>query len=776
MPSFLKDLRRRSVRSFRSSDRSSNDQNGSGTSIPTSKSSSTLSSVYQQQTTPPPSLPSENSFTSSKLVNGGPTPVPPLPVRPITTNGHRNSSYGGNGMTSPPPLPPRYQPTSPFAPRITSIENRAKVHQKIVLISGTIGDPDSKALDGHVTLHCEKESFPPTTWFVSESHFKCLVVLEPGVNLLRLDFTSPKISGSSSSIPAHSSWIELFYLPLNSVPPLHLAIILGRDSPGTYDAVPERVEREGNGLDTAVRKFRMAAYLWQAFTAEQMHRNGFGRRCWRYDEEWSPSTLSYVETVAGQFRNEARVHIIRSEKTVAELRDLNIAQQHEPATDKGALFGIAMDAVKKYFKPTPAQKQYVSCMFLDTHWDPDQKVVRGHAALGGGDGEVSLAIFGSHALQNYPGSMEEVVPAFTDSTKTDTSIIANDCNESGTTWEAANIGIGAHLHETGHLFGCPHQESGVMLRDYVTLNRSFTTREGFCTRTNSQGLRVCKKEDECGWHRLDCLRFRFHPCFRQPTDPSPSADDSVQFWKAEHCNMITADTGVAWIELYPQGDDVCHHWIEYLDTRPRLVSVTEKELRSKLPADKRNKSLKLEIFACGGGKHVVEDIGQLNSKQNRLKLPDGRKGWTGSKLGFSQLEGSESQDLILHSAWWEKSPDRKKVLMSIRVYHGFAVDGLEFIYNDDTTQLFGKRGGKPGGDEFKLDTVRGEILMGFYLRAGLWIDGIQILTNRNRKSEIYGNPAGGSGHTLIPPRGYEIAGISGSCGQWLDGFSLIISR
>ena len=31
-------------------------------------------------------------------------------------------------------------------------------------------------------------------------------------------------------------------------------------------------------------------------------------------------------------------------------------------------------------------------------------------------------------------------------------------------------------------------------------------------------------------------------------------------------------------------------------------------------------------------------------------------------------------------------------------------------------------------------------------------------------------------HTLIPPRGYSIAGISGTFGQWIDGFSLIITR
>lgn len=31
-------------------------------------------------------------------------------------------------------------------------------------------------------------------------------------------------------------------------------------------------------------------------------------------------------------------------------------------------------------------------------------------------------------------------------------------------------------------------------------------------------------------------------------------------------------------------------------------------------------------------------------------------------------------------------------------------------------------------------------------------------------------------HTLMAPRGYYIAGISGSCGKWVDGFQIIITR
>jgi hypothetical protein len=583
----------------------------------------------------------------------------------------------------------------------------------------------------------------------------------------------------------HSTFLNVCYLPLDNAPPLQLAIIIGRDSPGTFDTTPDRKQREGNSLELAVKKFKMSAYLWQAFTGEQMQRNGFGRRCFRFDEEWQPGTLSYQDWNSGELRNEAKVHIIRSSKTVAEIRDLDLAQQYDKAGKKGDLFGIALEAVKQYFKTPPGQKRYVSCLFLDSHWDPKVKTVRGHAALGGGDGELQLAIFGSHALHTYPSSIEEVWQAFSDCTRTDTTCVANDCNESGSNWEAANIGIGAHLHETGHLFGCPHQESGVMLRDYVRLNRTFTCREPFSTRTGSKGQRLISQQDECAWHRLDTLRFRFHPCFRIPTDAPIVGDGSVQVWTVDNGQggvIATSGSGIAWIEIYPHGEELCHYWKEYPRESiegnngsgylfPRQVCLVDSELRDLLPKEKQKSRLKLQIFSVGGGQYTIEDFNSLSSKYSRVRIPDGRWGYRGSKLGFSKMDGSQPQDLILESAYIQT-----KLLVAIRVYHGFAVDGLEFIYEDSTRQLFGKRGGKPGGSEFVLDTRRGEHFMGFGLRAGLWIDGIQILTSLGRKSEWFGNPHGGSGHTLIPPRGYTIGGISGSCAQWLDGFALIITR
>jgi len=597
-----------------------------------------------------------------------------------------------------------------------------------------------------VTVNHHQARFPSTAWPVSDSYFKALVHLEPGWNRLRLDFTSPKVSSGNASVSPHASFFNINYLPLTNAPPLQLAIILGSDSPGTYDATPDRIQREGNGLDLAIKKFRMAAYLWQAFTGEQMNRHGFGRRCFRFEDSWEPGTLSYQDWNSGHFRTQAKIHIIRSNRTVAEIRDLDRAQQYDKGTKKGELFEIASEAVKSYFQIKPGQTQYVSCLFLDSHWDPQHNVIRGHAALGGGGGELQLGIFGSHALQSYPSSIEEVWQAFGDCTRTDTVYVANDCNDAGSSWEAANIGIGAHLHETGHLFGCPHQESGVMLRDYVTLNRTFTTREPYSTRTKSVGQRLVLPADECSWHILDALRFRFHPCFRIPLDHE-NVDGGVQVWTVDNGQggaIATSKSGIAWVEIYTEGDDVCHHWKRWSEVEgqyPRQVALSESELREVLPKDKQKSRLKLEIFSAGGGKHVVEDLAQLaNQKLSRVRLPDGRWGYRGGKLGYSQMQGSEPQEIILDSAHIQT-----KLLVGIRVYHGLAVDGIEFIYEDSTSQLFGKRSGQPGGSEFLLDTRKGELLLGFALRAGLWIDGIQILTSLGRKSEWFGNPHGGSG-------------------------------
>ncbi|TPX09563.1 uncharacterized protein E0L32_009164, partial [Thyridium curvatum] len=747
-PSFLKELRRRSRASFRtetSTDSSSEESHGTAP---------TTGSIT------PPSLSQTSDSASNFPFKDSATTPPNAAVRPLpqpvpNSNSKRHSVNGMAGLGSPassgriPSLP-----VSQFSPRIANVQDGSWVYQKVLLVHGTIGDPTLQSLDGNLTVSRLDDGFPPTSWPVSQSHFKALVYMMPGPNRVRFDFSSPKLANSGTSNPIHTSYLTIHMLPPTNAPPLQLAILMAKDSPGTFDAVPARIEREGNGLETAVRKFRMAAYLWQAFTAEQMWRNKLGRRTFHFEEEWTQGTSNYRDRECGQMRSEARIHIVRTDKTVAELRDLNRAQQNPKATDKDALYGIALDALRNYFQPKAGQQLHVSVLILDAHWDKASKTITAHAALGGGAGDLHVGIFGSHCLQSYPTSFEEVVPALTDCTPTDLNFVGNDCNDAGSSWEACNIGIGAHLHETGHALGLPHRESGVMLRDYVTFNRTFLAREAYSTRTRSKGGLVLQN-DECTWHRLDCLHFRSHPCFRLPNDPPMNPDDSVQAWPVDSGKVaITAATGVAYLEIFGEGDDVCRSWIEFGPENgviERQIILTDQDLRNRLPEEKRKGRVKVCIKSVGGGNLDIDDFRQLSSKGSSLKLGNallGKTAYRSCKFGLSQMEGSQPQEVIFTSALRQD-----RVLSRIIFYHGFAMDGMEFVYDDDSRQLFGKRGGKAGGDSFEMDIRRGEYISGFYIRSGFWIDGIQVLTSLGRKSPVYGNAHGGSaGYTICAPQ------------------------
>jgi len=276
-PSFLKDFKRRSKSGAKTTDSSTGESTGSnasGGSAPrsntftSSKSQISLNSSYGATT--PPAM--TNSQSSSNLNGMGAT-------RPIvsTTGSNRHSVSGMSGVGS--PSSKSALPVSPYSPRILSITDNTwvsfpiratglvkltyikQVYQKVLSIYGTISDPSEVQIDGTLTVTRLDDGFPPTYWPVSESHFKALVYLTPGPNRLRFDFTSPKLANSNSPNPVHSSFLTLHMLPTLTNPPLQLVILLGKDSPGTFDAVPSRIEREGNGLDTAIRKFRMAAYL-----------------------------------------------------------------------------------------------------------------------------------------------------------------------------------------------------------------------------------------------------------------------------------------------------------------------------------------------------------------------------------------------------------------------------------------------------------------------------------------------------------------------------------
>ena len=274
-----------------------------------------------------------------------------------------------------------------------------------------------------------------------------------------------------------------------------------------------------------------------------------------------------------------------------------------------------------------------------------------------------------------------------------------------------------------------------MLRDYVTLHRTFLAKEPYSTRTKSQSLRICRQEDECAWHRLDVLRFRNHPCFRVPSyDQIMIQDDSIQFYPIGNGKILfSAATGISFIEIFTEGEELCKTWLEYINTEarnasmPRQVILTEADLRAKLPEDKKKKKLKLEVFSGSSRSLTIGDVSEVLSKSYIINLPlkrqapkkdegltmntfdnvmglgrsfETRLGFKSKKLGFSQMEGSEQQEIIFDSTNLQT-----KLMTSVKVYSGNSLDGIEFCYEDGHSQLFGTRGGKPGGNDIFFGKV-----------------------------------------------------------------------
>ena len=71
-----------------------------------------------------------------------------------------------------------------------------------------------------------------------------------------------------------------------------------------------------------------------------------------------------------------------------------------------------------------------------------------------------------------------------------------------------------------------------------------------------------------------------------------------------------------------------------------------------------------------------------------------------------------------------------------------------------------------------IDANIGEVIRGFSVRGGEWIDAIKVITNV-KQSAWYGDMTGGRTYQLTPPQGYEIIGIYGRFGVCCDGFGIV---
>lgn len=162
--------------------------------------------------------------------------------------------------------------------------------QRCLLITGicTSYSDDEDSISITTTGPNGIESFPEQSWPVAEGNFKALAMLSPGSNTLEITHLHKDNLESTFRI-------TVTYIPLLQFPPLHLAIMVAKDSPLIIDCPSHKrggFSSAHSDLEAAIAKFRMTAYMWQAMTAEDLRLKGLGRRSFRLDEEWAADTVS----------------------------------------------------------------------------------------------------------------------------------------------------------------------------------------------------------------------------------------------------------------------------------------------------------------------------------------------------------------------------------------------------------------------------------------------------------------------------------------------------
>lgn len=110
---------------------------------------------------------------------------------------------------------------------------------------------------------------------------------------------------------------------------------------------------------------------------------------------------------------------------------------------------------------------------------------------------------------------------------------------------------------------------------------------------------------------------------------------------------------------------------------------------------------------------------------------------------------------------------------TIEVFAGAAFDGLQLHASSSPPVAFGPLGGSSKGS---LEVDERDRIVKVELRAGAWIDGINLHLSTGKSSGWLGNAEGGSLKVLKAPDGYEIVGFRGTASNWIHSFGLVCSR
>jgi Putative peptidase family len=412
---------------------------------------------------------------------------------------------------------------------LTNFKPDETVRYPVLFLQGTLDDKSVRSIA--VTNESSERPTRQLKGLAYQGRFKALTELVPGPNKLILRAGNKTLRVTLNYKPQTNSYlVQVIYMTDRTGNTKY-------QTPRQNDPQDFRAK-----LDTTMK-------LIQCFTAEQMNDLGFGRLT--FNLEWDKD-------------GNVDVHKFVSEHP---------AGFFYPLGDVPLFLAVRSEVETKF--NSPRTKRAVFLGF--THYNPKtRKLLASNARGGDGTAETSGAF-----LWAWPSSLAGVVAAFSDSTRINTRLVADDDDGRNTAWSASNY-TAVMLHELQHTWGLPHSRNPqdvISGRGFMYFNRFFTFVDP-PSKANKHYLHFRDNEASCiapesGSSLKNSRWFAL--------DDKPWKDGGEPRFTASGKNgdiLIEAEHGLAYLGFDAQGDAAGYEsWGYDRPQPPRRYVLTAQELQ-----------------------------------------------------------------------------------------------------------------------------------------------------------------------------------------------------
>lgn len=306
---------------------------------------------------------------------------------------------------------------------VSNFKSGEEIRYPVPLIRGTLSTEAKKIV---AINHSNSKGEHTVKGAVHQGKFKVLTELVPGLN---------KITFKSD---VGSTTLQLRYKPMTTEFKLRCVYYVESKSDLTYETSFKNDKQDFRG------KFDTACKLMQSYTAEMLHRAGYGRKTFNLDLDENGKVRVYVIECKGVNKWKGGRNGLFG-RLAGKKRGL----------PKGPFKNLGIPAFSRKIKGTGHASHYT--------------------ALGGGD----FALMGGATFYTWPANLNEVVDRFMDPQRINIKEFHADDSARYAVFATASQTIGNSLHELGHCYQLPHtaQKNCIMYGGGAYFHRLFTFRE-----------------------------------------------------------------------------------------------------------------------------------------------------------------------------------------------------------------------------------------------------------------------------------------------------------